>query len=140
LVDLYSLEGYGEEFEDEDDHNAETQDYLQKMGATTRLVTNDAKNGELMGFYSATVTNEHPFGVSYGEYEYRYVFLDYIYCLPHYRRNGFGVAVVAQLEALAREEGVEHILSAYCDSNVSSLQWHAKMGFHPYVRVFRKAL
>lgn len=124
-------------FKDEEDRQSELKLFLFDHEKHARVVV---VNGEVAGFFSAVTTDQHPFGVSYGMYDYTYVFLNYIYCKPECRRSGLGRIVMRRLEEMATEQHLKYVLSSVYTANQGPLEWHKRNNFVPYVRVFCKKL
>ena len=138
LVAIYEGEGHAEDFQEDEEREIECSDYLDKFGFTTRVVTNRA--GDLCGFLSCSLTQKCPYGVSYYDYDFKYVFLDYIYVCDSFRKQGIARAMLDHVERFANQNGVNSILSAYEICNSVSRHWHDGNGFKSRIRLYSKSL
>ena len=89
-----------------------------------------------VGCFHWSVSSEHPFGVSYGKYDYSFVFLDMILS----KHPGVGRAVQTMLDLAAKDLGLKYVLSGVELSNAAAVSWLAKCKFEPYVCIFSRTI
>ncbi len=95
------------------------------------VVSDDS--GATVGCFYLSFTQEHPYGVSYGRYEYPFVFLDFAF-------GDIDEFVQRELDIEAQKRSVKWIIAGLCLSNIDEVKGLSSFGFKPYVRVFRKPI
>lgn len=134
LVAIYAAEGHASEFDNDAEQELECDEYLQLFRESTRVLV--TPEGDCVGFVSATKTQRSPYGVAYPDYDFPYVFLDYIYTRDPGQQ--YGRLMLDHVERFAHSVGVDHIFSGFETCNERSARWHARQGFQHLVRIYRR--
>lgn len=82
-------------------------------------------NGKAVGLLTCSIKKEYVPGCNTGKVAY----LEGLYILPEYRRQGFATKLVEQFEKWAQKHGCKEMASDIEIDNDISLQFHNKMGF-----------
>jgi GNAT superfamily N-acetyltransferase len=78
---------------------------------------------------------ENPFRLAY-----RGVQIDQISVLPAFKRKGIGKALMAEVEAFARREGVSQLELTFWEGNEEARTFYEELGFEPCIRFVTKHL
>ena len=108
---------------------------IESEEGRVRLVV-DEVSGQVVGRFACVVSKEHAFGVSYGEYEYPYVFLEF----AESKRRGVGQIILRELDVEAARANVGYVLTSISLSNVEGVRWLEKNGFVSYVCIFSRVI
>lgn len=119
------------------EHEAEIADLLEDAGNTINLIARDLQ-GLALGFAEAGLRHDYVNGCRTSPV----AFLEGIYVVPEARGKGVARALVAAVEAWARDHGCTEFASDAPVENSASLDMHRALGFEETQRVvfFRKAL
>lgn len=71
---------------------------------------------------------------------YRGVHIDQISVRPEFKRKGIGKALMAEVEAFAREEGVSQLELTFWERNEEACTFYEELGFEPCIRFVTKPL
>lgn len=71
---------------------------------------------------------------------YRGVHIDQISVLPAFKRKGIGKALMAEVEAFARREGVSQLELTYWERNDEARTFYEELGFEPRILFVTKPL
>jgi hydroxylysine kinase len=104
---------------------------LERYGPGLRVAV-DA-GGVPIGLFHVSFGSDHPFGVSYGRYQYSYVFLDFAI-----GGDTVGAAALSWLDSEAERHGVAWTVTGALLADATRVDWLRGSGFLPYVRVFHK--
>ena len=121
----------------EAEHAGELAHLLENADETINLMARDA-DGTVLGFAEASLRHDYVNGCDTSPV----AFLEGIYVVPEARRRGLARALVAAIEAWAREMGCREFASDALLDNQASHAMHGALGFAETGRVvfFRKAL
>lgn len=134
---VYDAEGHAEDFQDVAEQLEELNDFVREFKDSTLIAEDEA--GETVGFFSASLTQVEPCGLSRTHWGCAYVNLDYIYVgRPG---KGYAAAMMGHMVAEALRDGIGWIHSSFEVGNAKSLKWHAIQQFDDTLfRVFRGAV
>ena len=95
---------------------------------------------ELVGFiwFVANDGSKVPFGLDYGAYGVKYVFVSYVYTKPEYRGKGVGRFLYENLEKYCKKNGISEIILDVHVKNPGSAEFHKKLGFESRVNIYKK--
>ncbi|MNC43325.1 Aminoglycoside N(6')-acetyltransferase type 1 [compost metagenome] len=88
-------------------------------------------DGQAVGFMNVSVRQDYVNGTDGSPV----AFLEAIYVLPEYRRQGVAGLLVARAEQFAREQGLAQLASDCLEDNVLSQAFHRNSGFRETERV-----
>lgn len=71
---------------------------------------------------------------------YRGVHIDQISVLPAFKRKGIGKALMSEVEAFARREGVSQLELTYWERNDEARTFYEELGFEPRIRFVTRPL
>lgn len=118
-------------------HAADIAQLLADAGETINLIARE-DDGTALGFAEAALRRDYVNGCKTSPV----AFLEGIFVTPEARRQGVARALVAAIEAWAREQGCTEFASDAAPENFASLDMHRALGFAETQRVvfFRKVL
>lgn len=118
-------------------HAADIAELLVDAGETINLIARDT-DGTALGFAEAALRRDYVNGCKTSPV----AFLEGIFVKPEARGQGVARALVATVEAWAREQGCTEFASDAAPENFASLDMHRALGFVETQRVvfFRKVL
>ena len=121
----------------EDDHAADIESFDWSAAAPTCLIARDT-NGTTLGFAEADLRHDYVNGCETSPA----AFLEGIFVRPEARGTGVARALVAAVEAWARQQGCSELASDSEIGNTPAHAMHAALGFDETQRVvyFRKVL
>lgn len=94
----------------------------------------DEQGFVVVGTFSAVVTNLHPFGISYGEYAYPFVFLSSLSAT----RDDVIDFIISSLDEMAARSKCPWVLAGF-PMDDPCVQHLKSRGFNSYVKVFRRS-
>ncbi len=95
-------------------------------------------NGKAVGFIWFVEGKETPFGLDYGDFGLKYLWVDYVFVEKGWRGKGVGKALYADLAAIARKRGASRLMGDVFTVNWKSIAFHEKLGFEPLLRIYWK--
>ena len=96
------------------------------------------EGGKAVGFTWFIEGSETPFGLDYGEFGLKYLWVDYVFVEKGWRGKGVGKALYADLASIARKRGASRLMGDVFTINSKSIAFHEKLGFEPLLRIYWK--
>ncbi|MFA6530600.1 MAG: GNAT family N-acetyltransferase [Candidatus Micrarchaeia archaeon] len=93
-----------------------------------------------VGFIWFTISNATPFGVSYGPFDRKYAYVDYVFVHPDFRKLKIGTSLYQDLGEYCKKTGVNELICDVVETNANSKTFHKTLGFKPFVSLYSKKL
>ena len=93
-----------------------------------------------LGYLWWVLADTTPFGPDscYGPWESCYIYVHTVFVSPEARRRGVGRALYVELDAVAKDLGVEQICLDVYETNPGSAAFHRSLGFGAMTTVFER--
>lgn len=91
-----------------------------------------------VGFIWFTVSEATPFGVSYGPFDRKYAYVDYVFVHSDFRKHKVGTSLYQELGEYCRNNGISELICDVFEINKSSKKFHKSLGFKPFVSLYSK--
>jgi len=93
-----------------------------------------------IGYIWFEIGDKVPYGVEYGSYGKQFAWVSFVYVLSEWRRRGVGTYLYEVLEKYCKEKGITEILLDVFCCNPRSEQFHEKLGYKAFLKIYSKEL
>ena len=82
-----------------------------------------------IGFIWFTISNKCPYGVDYGDYEKKYLWINFSFVSKENRNKGIATSLYREVFKVASSKKIYSIALDVFEVNKNSLRFHEKLGF-----------
>jgi len=86
-----------------------------------------------VGIIWFTISNKVPYGVNYGIYTKKYMWIDFSFVSRKFRKRGIGTMLYKEAFKIAARKKIRTVFVDVFSANRNSVQFHEKIGFKPKI-------
>ncbi len=88
-----------------------------------------------IGFIWFTISNKCPYGVDYGDYTRKYLWVNFSFVSKENRNQGIATSLYKEVFKIASSKKIYSIALDVFEVNKNSLEFHEKLGFNSKIRL-----
>lgn len=91
-----------------------------------------------VGFLWFSISKKCPYGINYGEYSKKYLWIDFSFVSKKFRKHGIGTALYNESFKIAKRKKICTVVLDVFEINKLSMKFHKKLGFEPKIHLLFK--
>ncbi len=91
--------------------------------------------GKPIGFIWFSISKKCPYGLSYGNYTKKFVWINFSYVSKKFRSRGIGKKLYKEVFKLAARKKIRTVVLDVFTINKRSLKFHKRLGFRPKIHL-----
>ncbi len=115
--------------------------FLKRSDRLKKISTAIRKKQIFVAFYGEKqigavwyiIAKKCPYGVDYGAYSKKYIWINFSFVLKDFRNRGVGTKLYNEVFKVAKRKGIRALVTDVFAMNKRSMRFHKKVGFKPKI-------